>query len=89
MPQLDAEVTNIPPSAKLVLKVLEYDDELTQKELVERTRLSQRTVRDAINRLLDRGIIEKGIYVPDGRKDLYTLSRRTEDGSGGLALSTE
>lgn len=79
MAQPEYQVTDVPPSAKLVLKVLEYNDGLTQKEIVDRTRLSQRTVRDAVKRLQDRGIVEKGIYVPDARQNLYTLSGQVDE----------
>ncbi|MFB6353043.1 MAG: ArsR family transcriptional regulator, partial [Halobacteriales archaeon] len=41
-------LADVPPSAKLVYKVLEYNGGLTQKEIVERSMLSQRTVRDAL-----------------------------------------
>jgi len=64
----------LPPSAKLVLKVLEYNGGLTQKGIVERSRLSQRTVRDALARLVDNDIVEKEIYIPDARQNLYRLA---------------
>jgi DNA-binding MarR family transcriptional regulator len=74
------QVDDLPPSAKLVLKVLEYNGGLTQKQIVDKSRLSQRTVRDALDRLQDRTIVEKNIYVPDARQNLYTLSMPTADG---------
>ncbi len=89
MAQPEHEITDVPPSAKLVLKVLEYNDGLTQKEIVDRTRLSQRTVRDAVKRLQDRGIVEKGIYVPDARQNLYTLSEPVDDATPEEGLSTD
>ena len=89
MAQPEYEITDVPPSAKLVLKVLEYNDGLTQKEIVDRTRLSQRTVRDAVKRLQDRGIVEKGIYVPDARQNLYTLSEAVDDTTPEEGLSTD
>ncbi|MFB6085769.1 MAG: helix-turn-helix transcriptional regulator [Halodesulfurarchaeum sp.] len=70
----DTQVEDLPPSAKLVLKVLEYNGGLTQKQIVDKSRLSQRTVRDALDRLQDRTIVEKNIYIPDARQNLYTLS---------------
>lgn len=70
----DNQIRDLPPSAKLVLKVLEYNGGLTQKEIVNKSRLSQRTVRDALERLQDRSIVEKNIYVPDARQNLYTLT---------------
>ncbi len=70
----DSQVEDLPPSAKLVLKVLEYNGGLTQKQIVDKSRLSQRTVRDALDRLQDRTIVEKNIYIPDARQNLYTLA---------------
>ena len=83
MKEPETEISDLPPSAKLVLKILEYDAGLTQKEIVNKTRLSQRTVRDALGRLQEHDIIEKNVYLPDARQDLYEIStsappKRTE-----------
>lgn len=67
-------VKSLPPSAKLVFKVLEYNGGLTQKGIVEKSRLSQRTVRDALDRLQAVDAVEKTIYVPDARQNLYRLA---------------
>lgn len=67
-------IEDVPPSAKLVYKVLEYNGGLTQKEIVERSMLSQRTVRDALVRLREIGIVTEEIYIPDARQSLYELS---------------
>lgn len=67
-------VKSLPPSAKLVYKVLEYNGGLTQKGIVEKSRLSQRTVRDALDRLQEVDAVEKTIYVPDARQNLYRLT---------------
>ncbi len=74
----DELVQDLPPSAKLVLKVLEYNGGLTQKQIVENSRLSQRTVRDALDRLQEADIVEKDIYIPDARQNLYRLSINEE-----------
>lgn len=74
MSQTKTEVRDLPPSAKLILKVLEYNSGLTQKELVKKSRLSQRTVRDALNRLEEQGVVEKQLYLPDARQNLYEIS---------------
>ena len=78
MTQAEDGVRDLPPSGKLVLKVLEYNGGLTQKEIVEKSRLSQRTVRDALDRLQEQSIVEKNIYVPDARQNLYTLTVESE-----------
>lgn len=74
MNQVDTEqLCDLPPSAKLVYKVLEYDGKMTQRQLVEETRLSARTVRYALNELQSVDAIEKDIYFADARKRLYSL----------------
>lgn len=67
-------IREVPPSAKLVYKVLEYNGALTQKEIVERSMLSQRTVRDALGRLKDIDVVSEEVYIPDARQNLYRLS---------------
>ena len=77
-----------PPSAKLVVKVLEYSDEpLTQQEIRDRTRLSPRTVRSSLKRLRSQDVIEEQVYIPDARKQLYALTDSVREclqaGEGG------
>lgn len=67
-------VRDLPPSAKLVAKVLEYDDTLTQNQLAEETLLPPRTVRYALNRLEDVGAVESRFSFADARKRVYTLT---------------
>lgn len=69
-PDRDA-LTDLPPSAKLVFKVLEYDSPLTQAELRDRTRLSKRTTRHGLSLLKDAELIEERVYIPDARKRIY------------------
>jgi len=68
------EVRDLPPSAKLVAKVLDYNDTLTQSELAEETLLPPRTVRYALSRLEDAGVVESRFSFSDARKRLYSLS---------------
>ncbi|WP_232701367.1 MarR family transcriptional regulator [Halobacterium wangiae] len=79
MSTTDELVQDLPPSAKLVWKVLEYNGGLTQKQIVENSRLSQRTVRDALDRLQQADVVEKDIYIPDARQNLYRLSLDEEE----------
>lgn len=67
-------VEDLPPSAKLVAKVLEYEDTLTQSQLAEETLLPPRTVRYALSRLEEAGAVESRFSFSDARKRLYTLS---------------
>lgn len=75
----DDSIQDLPPSSKLVLKVLEYNGGLTQKQIVEKSRLSQRTVRDALDRLQEVDIVEKDIYIPDARQNLYRLATESDE----------
>lgn len=65
---------DLPPSAKLVAKVLEYNETLTQSELAEETLLPARTVRYALTRLEEQGVVESRFSFSDARKRLYTLA---------------
>ena len=69
-------ISDLPPSAKLVYKVLEYDGPLTQKGIVEESMLSARTVRYALERLDEVGVIEEDVYFADARQNLYELSEQ-------------
>jgi len=68
-----AAVRDLPPSAKLVAKVLEYEDTLSQSELAEETLLPARTVRYALSRLEDAEVVDSRFSFTDARKRLYTL----------------
>ena len=68
-----AAVADLPPSAKLVAKVLEYNDTLTQSELADETLLPPRTVRYALSRLDEEDVVHSRFSFADARKRLYTL----------------
>jgi len=63
----------LPPSAKLVLKVLEYNEELTQTELVQETLLPSRTVRYALSRLENARLVKVRFSTLDARKRIYSI----------------
>jgi DNA-binding MarR family transcriptional regulator len=67
-------VAELPPSAKLVAKVLEREETLTQSELAEETLLSPRTVRYAVSRLEEVEAVESQFSFADARKRLYSLT---------------
>lgn len=72
--EIDEKIDELPPSAKLVFKVLEYNRQMTQKELAEETRLSVRTVRYALTRLNEKELVEKVPCFEDGRRTLYDIN---------------
>lgn len=66
-------VQDLPPSAKLVVKTLEYEGESTQSELVESTLLPPRTVRYALTQLEESGLVTSRISFMDARQHIYSL----------------
>ncbi|MFD1512284.1 winged helix-turn-helix domain-containing protein [Halomarina rubra] len=65
---------DLPPSAKLVAKVLEYDGPHTQRQLAEETLLPTRTVRYAIGRLEEADVVDARVSFTDARKRVYSLT---------------
>lgn len=63
----------LPPSAKLVAKVLETDAPLSQGRLAEESLLPDRTVRYALNRLEEQDLVESRYSFRDARKQVYYL----------------
>jgi DNA-binding transcriptional ArsR family regulator len=63
----------LPPSAKLVAKVLETDAPLSQGGVAEASLLPDRTVRYALNRLQDAGLVASRHSFRDARKQVYYL----------------
>lgn len=73
--KLADELLNMPPSSKLLLKTLEYEGSLTQKELAEKTLLPDRTVRLALSHLLDKGYVKRRISLRDTRQRIYEIPK--------------
>jgi NAD+ kinase len=65
----------LPPSAKLVLKVLEYQEQLSQKEIIEETKLPPRTVRYALSLLMSEGLVTKKLSLRDSRQGIYQVKK--------------
>jgi DNA-binding GntR family transcriptional regulator len=63
----------LPPSAKLVAKVLEGDAPLSQGQLAEESLLPARTVRYALNRLEEVSLVDSRYSFSDARKQVYYL----------------
>jgi transcription initiation factor IIE alpha subunit len=64
----------LPPSAKLVVKVLESGSLLTQKEIISKTYLPARTVRYALTRLKEENLLMRRFSFRDARQSLYGLN---------------
>ena len=79
MSETDTEgLVDLPPSAKLVYKVLEYNGALTQKGIVEESMLSARTVRYALERLEGIEAVDEDVYFADARQNLYEVTPEPE-----------
>lgn len=70
---IDIRIDNLPPSAKLVFKILEKGGLLTQKDITRESYLPPRTVRYALDRLKKKDILEERFYFKDARQSLYGI----------------
>lgn len=62
-----------PPSARFVLKLLEFEGPLTQQEMIRESGLAPRTIRNAVTFLLSHRLIGKEPSLRDARQDVYAL----------------
>ncbi|HSB50802.1 MAG TPA: MarR family transcriptional regulator [Nitrosopumilaceae archaeon] len=72
---LAEDLLSMPPSSKLLLKTLEYEGALTQKDLAKKTLLPDRTVRMALSHLLDKGYVKRKVSIRDARQKIYEISK--------------
>lgn len=66
-------VSELPPSSKLVYKVLEYEGAMTQEEIAAESRLCPRTVRYALGTLRDHDVVESRVSLADARQSKYWI----------------
>lgn len=66
-------LADLPPSSKLIHKILEHEGELTQQELLAESRLPQRTLRHGIDLLREEGMIDSRPNPDDARQSVYSL----------------
>jgi len=71
--QLAEDMLKMPPSAKLILKTLEYEGALSQKDLSARTMLPERTIRLSLSHLISQGYVKKKTSLRDARQRIYEL----------------
>jgi NAD+ kinase len=69
---ITTQTKNLPPSAKLVYKILSYEGNLTQKEIINLSNLPERTVRYALELLLKKSLITQSPYLNDARQTVYS-----------------
>ena len=68
------DLLSMPPSAKLMLKTLEYEGPLSRKEILEKTMLPDRTASLALSILLERGLVKRKSSLKDTREKVYYTS---------------
>ena len=73
--KLAEELLSMPPSSKLLLKILEYEGSMTQKELASKTLLPDRTVRLAMKHLMEKGYIKRKVSMQDARQKIYEITK--------------
>ncbi len=66
-------IEGAPPSAKFILKLLQYEGPLTQKDIINLSSLQIRTVRHGISYLKKKGLIEEHKALRDARLSIYRL----------------
>ncbi len=71
-----SRVYDLPPSAKYILKILEYNGPMTQKEIISESMLPERTVRHALTVLLKNRFISKRVSIRDPRQDIYKVVKK-------------
>ncbi len=69
------DLKDLPPSAKFVFRILEYEGGLTLRELMSKTLLPPRTVRHALKILIEHGLVERGVLDKDARISIYRIKR--------------
>ncbi|WP_436346774.1 MarR family transcriptional regulator [Natronorubrum sp. FCH18a] len=67
-------LTELPPSSKLVYKVLEYEGSMTQEEIAGESRLCSRTVRYALGKLENEQLVTSRVYLEDARQSKYRIT---------------
>lgn len=68
-----AQLRSFSPSVKLMYKILAAEGSMTQKDLIEQSLLPQRTVRYALELLVDKGFVMRQASLSDARQSVYTV----------------
>lgn len=77
--QPQQSIEEMAPSQKYVYTILSYEGEMTQRQIADATMLPVRTVRHALNELVDHGIVSKQPNFMDARSNIYRLEETDDD----------
>jgi len=72
-PLTQDKTKGLSPSAKFIHKILSYEGNLTQKEIITQSSLPERTVRHSLELLLKKRLITKHPYLNDARQTIYEV----------------
>lgn len=72
-PEFRERLRSLPPSAKLVARVLAIEAPLTQDRIAAESLLPERTVRYALGRLEEADLVCSRYSFEDARKQVYSL----------------
>ncbi|MEM0382000.1 MAG: sugar kinase [Nitrososphaerota archaeon] len=67
-----------PPSAKLILKTIEYEGPLTYSQLLKKTMLPERTLRHALNILVSKRLLARRPLTRDARQKIYYIPESSQ-----------
>jgi DNA-binding MarR family transcriptional regulator len=68
---------HLPPSSRVVMKLLEELGSLTHKEIVDKSHLAPRTVRYALKKLKEQNMIIEKFNFKDARQIIYQNKKPT------------
>ncbi|MDD1695026.1 MAG: MarR family transcriptional regulator [Methanoregula sp.] len=65
------QTLTLPPSSRTVMQILDAGGSMTHKDLVQKSKLAPRTVRYALKKLKERGLIIEKFNFRDARQIIY------------------
>jgi len=81
VPDVEALVADLPPSAKAVFRTLKARGPLTHRDLVGATGMPPRTVRYAVARLREAGVLGERCNLRDCRQCFFFVERTCAGGA--------
>jgi DNA-binding MarR family transcriptional regulator len=76
--ETEASFDGLPPSAKLVAKVIEQEGSMDANEISDSARLHPSTTRDALKRLAEEGVVDVSVDSDEGRRLVYSIDVSSE-----------
>jgi len=68
----DAVLSDLPPSAKLVVKVIEHEGDMDKEEICESARLPPSTTQYALKKLVEENVVDVRVGEGEGRRLVYS-----------------